>query len=550
LTIDRNLSGILPLSTLPQPSNDDLVCLPYGDGHGDEGVCLLVKMGPYRILLDCGLADISPLITEDRMPVCDLVLCSHAHADHARGLLNLHRTFPQLPIYTSEVTNLLLPLNWLDEADGVPQFSQALPWRRSIEFQDGLTAELFPAGHLPGAAAILLTYTGFYHSYSVFYTGDFFLSNSRLVEGLHLDSLRNLHPDVLIVEGTYGTARHPHRRQQENTLMAQIDRAINQQQSIILPVTTLGIAQELLILLRSHHLFTGRDLDIWVDGTIAMGCDSYLQLLPHFPPSVQNFARHQPLFWDEKVRPYVRQITPENLLDIHQRSCIIITDTHIDLHTYTDGHPFPWLILFPNQLHGMSVIPSSTTEIAVDTYLLSEHSDGAGTTQLIHNIRPKHIVFVHGSPIYLADLTALEELQNRYHLHAPSAGTLVSLPIGDTFIQPAPPADPHYEGELMELAQSIDLTLPKSIASDPRWHNFADTGLIEARWQGEEIMIRGISQREILNRQHEINLSTDAQCCGNCLHQRGSRCINRRSPLHGFKVTPDGYCPEFESEQV
>jgi Cft2 family RNA processing exonuclease len=290
------------LSTLPQPSNDDLVCLAYGVGHGDEGVCLLVKMGPYRILLDCGLADISPLITEDRLPVCDLVLCSHAHADHARGLLDLHRTFPKLPIYTSEVTNLLLPLNWLDEADGVPQFSQALPWRRSIEFQDGLTAELFPAGHLPGAAAILLTYTGFYHSYSVFYTGDFFLSNSRLVEGLHLDSLRNLHPDVLIVEGTYGTARHPHRRQQENTLMAQIDRAITQQQSIILPVSTLGIAQELLILLRSHHLFTGRDLDIWVDGTIAAGCDSYYSS-PTFPLPFKTLLAISPYFGMKKSVP-------------------------------------------------------------------------------------------------------------------------------------------------------------------------------------------------------------------------------------------------------
>ena len=263
-------------------------------------------MGPYRILLDCGLGDISPLITEDLLPVCDLVLCSNARSDRARGLLPLHRTFPQLPIYSSEVTSQLLPLNWLDEPGGVPQFSQALPWQRSIEFQDGLSAQFFPAGNLPGAAAILLTYTGFYQSYSVFYTGDFFLSNSRLVEGLHLESIRKLNPDVLIIEGSYGTARHPHRRQQENILMARIDKAIIQQQSILLPVETLGIAQELLMLLRSHHLFTGRDIDIWVDAPIAAACDIYLQLLPHFPPSVQNFARHQALFWDEKVRPHVR----------------------------------------------------------------------------------------------------------------------------------------------------------------------------------------------------------------------------------------------------
>jgi Cft2 family RNA processing exonuclease len=541
-----DLSWNFPLSTLPQPSNEDLVCLPYGVGHSEEGVCLSIKMGPYRILLDCGLADISPLITTDGLPVCDLVICSHAHADHARGLLDLHRTFPKLPIYSSEVTSLLLPLNWPDESEAIPQVAQALPWRRSIEFQDGLSAELFPAGHLPGAAAILLTYTGFYQSYSVFYTGDFFLSNSRLVDGLHLDSIHNLNPDVLIVEGSYGTARHPHRRKQENTLMARIDRAINQQQSIILPVDSLGIAQELLILLRSHHLFTGRDIDIWVDGTIAAGCDAYLSLLPNFPPSVQNFARHQSLFWDEKVRPHVRQLTPENFASVHQRQCIIITETDIDLDIYTVGHPLPWLVLWPSSPHGMKVPPAPTPQITHETYLLSEHSDGAGTAQLIHNIRPKHVIFMHGSVPYLADLTALEELQNRYHLHSPASGTLVSLPIGDTFIQPAPPADPNYEGELTELDREINIILPNAIASDPRWHNFADTGLLEARWQGEEIVLRGISQREMLDRQQELNLDPNVHCCGNCRYQRGARCHNSRSPLNGFRVTPDGFCPVFE----
>ncbi len=534
------------MSSLPHPSNEDLVCLPYGVGHGDEGVCLLVKMGPYRILLDCGLADISPLIASDNVPFCDLVLCSHAHADHARGLLDLHRVFPKLPIYASEVTSQLLPLNWPDTVDEVPQFSRALPWRRAIEFQDGLSAELFPAGHLPGAAAILLTYTGFYQSYSIFYTGDFFLSNSRLVEGLHLESIRNLNPDVLIVEGSYGTARHPHRRQQENTLMARIDRAITQQQSIVLPVSTLGNAQELLMLLRSHHLFTGRDLDIWVDAPIAAGCDTYLQLLPHFPPSVQNFARHQSLFWDEKVRPYVRQLHPDRLPNLDRPPCIILADAQSDFTAYTAGHPFPWLYLFPAQTHNQIGVSEPTAQIQIDTYLLSEHSDGAGTAQLIHNVRPKHVIFIHGSPNYLADLTALEELQNRYHLHSPAAGTVVSLPISDVFIQPAPPPDPNYEGELTEIDRAVNISLPDAIASDPRWHNFSDTGLIEARWQGEEIVIRGISQREILNQDRSLQLSPDTHCCGNCRHQRGYRCYNPRSPLHGFKVTPDGYCPAFE----
>ena len=532
--------------------NEDLFCLPYGVGHRDEGVCLLVRMGPYRILLDCGLADITPMLASGKPPA-DLVLCSHAHADHAQGLLDLHKAFPRLPIYASEVTTQLLPLNWPELAPGdIPQFCQALPWRSPVEFTDGLCAELFPAGHLPGAAAILLTYTSAYRSYSLLYTGDFFLSNSRLVEGLSLEVLRTSDPDVLIVEGSYGTARHPHRRQQENHLMERINLAIAQNQSVLLPVPTLGLGQELLMLLRSHHLFTGRDLDIWVDGTVASGCDAYLALLSSLPLSVQNFARHQPLFWDERVRPRVRRIDSLRRGKVGQSPCIVLSDQSVDFSEYCKQNTGSWVVLLPLQPR-YSVTPdfsrlNSTRSIAtVETYLLAQHSDGIGTTQLIHNLRPKHVIFIHGSPTYLGDLTGLEELQNRYHLHSPAAGTLVELPIGDTFVQPIAPAQTNYEGELTELETLVTIALPDAITADPRWQNFADTGLVEAHWQGEDLILRGLSQRELLAQGSQARVPIDVDCCGNCIHMRGQRCWNQASPLHGFKVTTEGYCPVFEA---
>jgi len=532
---------------------EDMACFPYGSGHVDEGVCLLVRMGPYRILLDCGLTEISPL-QDSAKPPADLVLCSHAHEDHARGLLALHQAFPQLPIYASEVTTQLLPLNWPD-VEKLPHFCQALPWRSPVEFQDGLCAELFPAGHLPGAAAILVTYTTANRSYSLLYTGDFFLSNSRLVEGLPLDALRTIEPNVLIIEGSYGTARHPHRRQQENQLVERINQAIAQQQCVLLPVPTLGLGQELLMLLRSHHLFTGRNLDIWVDGTVAAGCDVYLELLPNLPASVQNFARHQPLFWDERVRPRVRRLQPEQRRFVGESPCIILTDQTIDASEYCQPETGPWVVLIPQQPrysvnpNFSQLSPQTQRLMQVESYLLAQHSDGLGTTQLIHNLRPQHVIFIHGSPTYLADLTGLEELQNRYQLHSPAPGTLVELPIGETFVQPAAPTETNYEGELTELETLVTITLPDSITADPRWRNFADTGLVEARWQGEDLVLRGLSQRELLTQGSNAKVNVDVECCGNCLHMRGQRCWNQASPLYGFKVTPEGYCPVFEAVQ-
>lgn len=557
---DRMSASSMPVGE----ANSELECFPYGVKHGDEGVCLMVKMGPYRILLDCGLTDISVLQSgleqskSNGLPVAtnlpvDLVLCSHAHPDHAKGLLSLHRTFPQLPIYASEATTRLLPLNWLDEDGKIPQFCQALPWRSPVEFQDGLTAELYPAGHLPGAAAILLTYTTGRRTYTVFYTGDFFLSNSRLVEGLPLEELRGLEPDVLIIEGTYGTARHPHRRNQENQLAERINRAIASSYSVLLPTSTLGLGQEILMLLRSHHNFTGRNLDIWVDGSVAQGCDAYLDLLPHFPTAVQNFAKHQSLFWDEKVRPRVRRLPLEQRGIVGQSPCIAIADNVTDLSQYCQPNTGPWLVLLPENpghptdLHPSLLTPHSSPLVEVETYLLAQHSDGPGTTQLIHNLRPKHVIFVHGAPTYLADLASLEELRNRYHLHSPAVGTLVDLPIGDVFVQPAAP-ETNYEGELNELGTVVTITLPDAITADPRWRNFADTGLVEARWQGEDLVLRGLSPRELMNQNGDRLAWTDLNCCATCKFQRGQRCWNPESPLFGFKVTPDGYCPAYERQ--
>ncbi|MBW4571054.1 MAG: MBL fold metallo-hydrolase [Tolypothrix carrinoi HA7290-LM1] len=532
---------------------NELECFPYGVHHKDEGVCLLVRMGPHRILLDCGLKDISELVKglkksakRGNSPLpADLVLVSHAHPDHASGLLALHEAFPLLPIYASEVTSKLLPLNWQDQTEAeIPQFCQALPLRSPVEFKEGLVAELYPAGHLPGAVAILLTYTTQERSYKLLYTGDFFLSNSRLVEGLRLEELRGLELDVLIIEGSYGTSRHPHRRNQENQLAERINRAIADRSSVLLPTPALGLGQELLMLLRSHHHFTGRDIDIWVDGTVATGCDAYLELLPHLPPSVQNFARHQPLFWDERVRPRVRRLQPEYRHTVGNTPCIVLTDSTTDLDEYCQLGMNSWVILSPEKTH-IQLNKAYPGQTSVETYLLAQHSDGPGTTQLIHNLRPQHVIFVHGSPGYLADLTSLEELQNRYHVHSPPSGTLVELPIGDTFLQPAAP-ETNYEGELTELGTVITITLPDAVTADPRWQQFGDTGLIEARWQGEELVLRGLSQRELLNQNSDRFIWSDVDCCGTCRHQRGQRCWNPASPLYNFKVTLEGYCPAFE----
>ncbi|MEB3294779.1 MAG: MBL fold metallo-hydrolase [Synechococcales bacterium] len=566
-----------------------LQCYPYGVGQGDEGVCLLLHIGGYRVLLDCGLQDITPLIDQPQPPA-DFVFCSHAHADHARSLLQLHQAFPQLPVYVSELTAPLLPLNWLGEA--VPWFWQSLPWRTQIEVEPGLTVQLFPAGHLPGAAAIALTgQTEAGRTERVLYTGDYQLTNAKLVDGLKIEDLRGLSPQVLILEAGYGTARFPQRRRQENQLIERLDRAIASGQSVLLPLSKLGLAQEILILLRTHSLFSGRDVTLWVHGDIGAACDVYEELLPCFPVNIQNFAQYQSLFWDIRVRPYLRRLSSVDRLRsileqptlsvkaVPEKACIVLTDAIAQLQEFCQIGG-DWLLLLPQhqdlRLDWLTEAQREKPEekadrqwmrstavqrVTVETYTLAEHGDQASTTQLIHNLQPQHLVFVHGAAAEIAELAALNELSDRYKVHAPITGHWLELPIGEAFIQPERPAVT-YEGEVAELAGMVSISLPDTIITDPRWSRLGETGLIEARWQGEELVLRGISQREWLGQQQ-----LQGARCGNCryYHLSADRaraakfgaaklsdakvgiCRNTRSPLYQFQVANDSYCPVFES---
>lgn len=542
-----------------------LSCFTYGVGHEDEGICLLLQIGDRRILLDCGLADLKPFQNLSAPPA-DLVFCSHAHEDHCRGLLELHRQFPQLPIYTSEVTAKLLSLHWSGQPEQTNSWYRALPWHSPLELASNLQIELHPAGHLPGAAAIAITYKTSERNYKVVYTGDFSVSNFQLVEGLSIENFRELFPDVLIIEGSYGTVRHPHRRKQEKQLMERIDRALTTGKNILLPVPAIGLSQEILKLLRSHHQFTGRDFDIWVDESVAAACDVYLELLSQFPLSVQNFAKHQSLFWDERVCPRMRRLSqsvpaisrqslglsddPNKLFPSHTHN-VVLVDRKSVLEKYLDDTS--WLVLLPE--HPQQYIHEGSPQVAplknlprvtIETYLLAEHSDGRNTTQLIHNLRPQHVILVHGRKNYLVELASLEELRNRYQLHSPANGILVELPIGDRFLQPVTPQPVSYEGELNEIGSTFSFSFPDAISNDPRWSKLADTGIIEARWQGEELIIRGVSQRELLNSAHDTRISADLDCCNRCVFYEAQRCWNQTSPLYGFKVIPEGYCPVFE----
>ena len=291
------------------------------------------------------------------------------------------------------------------------------------------------------------------------------------------------------------------------------------------------------MLVRSHHHFTGQPIDVWVDSAIATGCDAYLGCLSALPATVQNFAQHQPLFWDERVLPRVRRLGGEPSFEaiaeplpqrIAQGSDPAILIVHPASHPnlYCENDPSDWTVfvpslediplwqgqLMPHAGHGLGGYEAGKYEASgyeasdyesgkhgsehrfdwlaemqaqtasgkadVEHYMLTSHSDGGGTTQLIHNLRPQHVIFVHGGSRQLTDLASLEDLQSRYQLHLPAPAQVIDLPLAEAFWQPAPPRNTLYEGEIETSPERVMLTLPTSLEGDPRWSQLADTGIV------------------------------------------------------------------------
>jgi hypothetical protein len=57
----------------------------------------------------------------------------------------------------------------------------------------------------------------------------------------------------------------------------------------------------------------------------------------------------------------------------------------------------------------------------------------------------------------------------------------------------------------IDTVTTIEFTLPISLANDPRWRHFAETGIVGARWQGDELVLQGIPPIADTNRQQYLH---------------------------------------------
>ncbi|KXX71045.1 MBL fold metallo-hydrolase RNA specificity domain-containing protein [Flammeovirga sp. SJP92] len=274
---------------------------------------LLTLDDGYQILIDCGIdmanmTETDPLYPTSALPfdasLVNVVLLTHAHLDHSGKLPNLYKEGFEGQILctsaTASLTQILLDdsarINQrklkayskrkskglsLDHFNFIPEnlyttsevnetMKEVVPiqFKRKFNIKPGLWVTFLPAGHLLGAAHILVEVEENGIQKSFLFSGDIGRKNYPLLQ----DPIELPQVDYVICETTYGNREHTKIDDSTKELQDVIKRAcVDIPGRLIIPAFSIGRTQAVLFEL--HKLFEAGKLPrikVFADSPLAM----------------------------------------------------------------------------------------------------------------------------------------------------------------------------------------------------------------------------------------------------------------------------------------
>jgi metallo-beta-lactamase family protein len=256
-----------------------------GAARSVTGSCHLLRVGEYRVLLDCGQIQGSRLDEElNRLPLpvgrVDAVVLSHAHIDHSGRLPLLRKQGFTGPIFTHRATAELCaimlrdaaylhekdadwqnkkrrrkglkpvaPLYTRDDVRAVLSQFVELDYNAQREILPGVTVTLRNAGHILGAAIVELSLRENDTGFRLVFSGDLGYKDAPLMR----PPTRIEHADLVLMESTYGNRDHRPFAATLEELRGIFRAAADGGGNVLIPAFAVGRTQDLLFLLSKHY---------------------------------------------------------------------------------------------------------------------------------------------------------------------------------------------------------------------------------------------------------------------------------------------------------
>jgi Cft2 family RNA processing exonuclease len=301
----------------------------------------------------------------------------------------------------------------------------------------GITAEFVDAGHVLGAAGVILRAEG----RTIFYTGDVNFDDQTITKGAMFPESG---VDVLIIEATRGDSPLPEgftRAAEERRLAESINRAFAQGGCVLMPVFALGKTQEALGMIykfRREKLLG--EFPIYIGGLSTKMTEIYdrralttrrllprLQLLEEVAPFILNGKTIQdsPARAGRVYALSSGMMTPKTLSNIFARRVIENPRNSIFFVGYADPQS-PAGILKTAQPGDMVSLdpdePGQPLRCHIEQFQFSAHASRESIVEYVKKLAPKKIVLVHG------DVPAVEWTRARLIAELPGSEVIVPTP--------------------------------------------------------------------------------------------------------------------------
>ena len=477
---------------------------PLGGANEVGASCTLDEINEQRILVDAGIRqNVEPdkqlpdLDLLDKLGMPDAFLLTHAHTDHTGALPALVSRLPAdvmgyCTLATKAITRVLLedsrdranrdiqegkqPLftpEAIDKALDYLGFMETVQWNTRVEIRDGVTAQWIPAGHILGAAMILIEGG----QERILMTGDVSVTDQKTIPGMPMSELNLPHrPDVMVMESTYGYRQHTDRAAEERQLVSDIAKIINAGGKALIPVFAIGRSQEVILILK-HAMESGQipEFPVWVDGMVRTVNGIYSRFSDELAPNLQRRSqRGEDIFYSDSIRAVSSRDQRDMILSASQPCCIVassgmlnggvsneyamaLANNRKNLIAITgyqaEGTPGRALVDEKDPAKRVLALdgkPSLPAPCGVERYNLSAHADKHQLTELVKKVNPRRLLLVHGDDKQSARESLAESIQEA------CPRVEVTLPRnGKTY------AVRHYTGIVGEQSLPPDMILPK-----------------------------------------------------------------------------------------